>query len=435
MTVQRPRVAAIGLDDDQAASIEPMCAELRRADSWTGYLARYALTETEIAVVQGAEELMIDGAVHLLAVAPLQLSWLHWHPEAEGVQGIHSLEAIPSNTERRVMAADDCRGIYKSLAADLAKRLEDEEHPPLTYSRPLGEQVQIEVLAHTTSGFSVALRCEIERFTRSQRMAGKLRPAAVLVLPRIDDLRGWFRALLHDVHEIHSAAVPRPPPLLSSPEDWHTPEESDIAEQIAEIDRQVACRQQKRELLVEQLASLSRTADDGIRQALWGDGDELVAAVKTILEGIGFEVRDMDAEISEGQPKREDLRLTHPDRPGWEAIAEVKGYPHGTRTSDARQINDYQKRYRDDEGRFPDLTLWIANPHRTVSDPSDRPPPDDNVDEAAANIEAVHVLTADLYRVWAMVAAGQAEADSVARELADALPGLWRPSALDRETN
>ena len=47
----------------------------------------------------------------------------------------------------------------------------------------------------------------------------------------------------------------------------------------------------------------------------------------------------MDAELKE-EAKREDLRLTLEDRPGWEAIVEVKGYKKGTRTKDARQINE-----------------------------------------------------------------------------------------------
>ena len=430
MSLEKPTVAAIGLDDDQVASIEPWCAELNRADSWAQYLDRFALSETEIAIVRGIDDLWFEGSVHLLLVAPGQLSWPYWHRETKGVRGSHTLESIGSNTERRVKAAEDCPDIYASLAAKLAKDLTAATDPPVTFSRPVRLEDQIQVLAHTTSGFPVALRCEIERFTGAQVMAGRLQPAVVLVLPRIDDIRAWFRALLHDIHEIDPAAVPRPPPRLAAPADWHTPEELDLAEQIADIDRQITCRQQKRELHEAGLDSLGRAADDGIRQALWGEGTRLVAAVKTILERLGFEVRDMDAETPEGQLKREDLRLTHPARPGWEAISEVKGYSRGTKTSDARQINEYRNRYRDDEGTFPDLTLWIANPYNAINDPSDRPPPDDNVNESAANIETVHVLTADLYRVWAMVEAGQAVADQLLQELIDASPGIWRPTML-----
>ena len=37
-TIRRPRVAAIGLDGSQIASIAPLCGELREADSLTHYL-------------------------------------------------------------------------------------------------------------------------------------------------------------------------------------------------------------------------------------------------------------------------------------------------------------------------------------------------------------------------------------------------------------
>ena len=116
-------------------------------------------------------------------------------------------------------------------------------------------------------------------------------------------------------------------------------------------------------------------------------------AVKEILEELGFAVRDMDAETEQGQPKREDLRLTIPDRSGWEAIAEVKGYPGGTKTSDARQIREFRDRYISETSRAPDLTLWIANTHRHVADPSSRPAPDGNVGETSPGGVAAQVMT------------------------------------------
>ena len=114
----------------------------------------------------------------------------------------------------------------------------------------------------------------------------------------------------------------------------------------------------------------------------------------------------MDAERQEGEPKREDLRLTLAERSGWEALAEVKGYTRGTRTNDARQIREHRDHYIKEEGRPPALTLWVANPHRRM-DPSSRPTPDSNVGETAATIEVVHVLTTDLYKLWTLVATGK----------------------------
>ena len=134
----------------------------------------------------------------------------------------------------------------------------------------------------------------------------------------------------------------------------------------------------------------------------------------------------MDAELSQGEPKREDLRLTRQDRSGWQALVEVKGYTSGTRTNDARQIREHREHYIEKEGRSPDLTVWLANPSRTM-DPSSRRAPDQNVEEAAANVGAVHVLALDLYRQWALVAADRLEAETVVQSLANADPGLWTP--------
>ena len=132
----------------------------------------------------------------------------------------------------------------------------------------------------------------------------------------------------------------------------------------------------------------------------------------------------MDPERQEGEPKREDLRLTLAERSGWEALAEIKGYKGGTRTNDGRQIREHRDRYIAEEGRAPELTLWIANTHRHI-DPSSRTPPDNNVGESVANIGAVHALTTDLYKLWTLVATGRLEKAQAVQQLIDATPGLW----------
>ncbi|MCE2512075.1 MAG: hypothetical protein J4F50_05855 [Acidimicrobiia bacterium] len=180
----------------------------------------------------------------------------------------------------------------------------------------------------------------------------------------------------------------------------------------------------ERERIRAELATAGEQADAGMRRCIWNDGDELVEAVGHILEDLGFAVRPMDAETAPGEPKREDLRLTLADLHGWEAIAEVKGYPNGTKTSDSRQIREHRDRYRDEEGRFPDLTLWVANPYRFM-DPASRPTPDSNVNDTATGIGAVHVLTIDLYRLWMLVKSGNLPAAQAAQQLVDASEGAW----------
>ena len=82
----------------------------------------------------------------------------------------------------------------------------------------------------------------------------------------------------------------------------------------------------------------------------------------------------MDEKLREGELKREDLRLTHEGLPGWQAIVEVKGYTRGAKTNDARQIREHRDHYIAEVGQPPDLTVWLANPFRTL-DPSSRPAP------------------------------------------------------------
>ena len=153
------------------------------------------------------------------------------------------------------------------------------------------------------------------------------------------------------------------------------------------------------------LEAEGQKADSGIRQALWADGDELTAVVGVMLDDLGFKACDMDADLRQGEPKREDLRLKRENVPGWQAMVEVKGYTSGTKTNDARQIREHRDHYIREKGRPPDLTVWLSNPYRK-GEPSSRPAPDQQVKDAAENIGAVHVLASDLYRQWVLVAAG-----------------------------
>ena len=134
----------------------------------------------------------------------------------------------------------------------------------------------------------------------------------------------------------------------------------------------------------------------------------------------------MDTELKPNEPKREDLRLTLPSRPGWEGIVEVKGYTDGVKTNDARQLREHRDHYIEEKGRPPDLTVWLSNPHRTM-DPSVRPAPDENVRNQAETIDAVHVLASDLCRQWLLVAAGSLDAEIALQSLVEASPGLWTP--------
>ena len=206
----------------------------------------------------------------------------------------------------------------------------------------------------------------------------------------------------------------------------HPQTETVLADRIEEIESEIERLSGERHQLQVQLAAEGERAEQGRRRALWTDGDDLTIAVSELLTDLGFEVRDMDSELRPGEPKREDLRLTLQHKPGWEAIVEVKGYTRGTRTNDARQIRQHRDRYILEEKRCPDLTVWLANPHREM-DPSSRPTHDPNVSDAARLVEVVYVLASDLYRQWVLVETGNSDAETVIQSLVNAQPGQWIP--------
>ena len=408
----RPRVAAIGLQEDQIPSILPLCGDLRTAASLEGYLNDYSWTETDMIILGDGVPVADHVHGHVLTINPPGFTWT-------GYSNLASPLCTHPTTERELQVTATCPERYRHLAEELASQLRRAESPPSRFDFPEFPQIGESTLIETTSQLPVASRWLLKNPTAPRR------PGAVaLALPSHVSLSAWFRAFLDDIHELDPARVPQAPPRLGHPSDWYTPEERHLADQIEEITAQVEGLQAEQEQVKGELVAESEKADAGIRRAIWADGDDLVAAVGDILTELGLDVRHMDAEQKEGKPKREDLRLTLAVRSGWEAIAEVKGYSRGTRTNDVRQIREHRDHYIEEEGRSPDLTLWIANPHRGI-DPSSRTAPGNNVGESAAIIEAVHVLTTDLYKLWTLVATGRLEKAQAVQQLIDATPGLW----------
>ncbi len=428
-TTKRPRVAAIGLDKSQIESIAPLCGTLRSADLLEEYLKNYNPTETDITILGNHSFLdlvdPVDVGGNVITIDCWKVNWIgHGSSHRSSHRSSWHLWT-QNNTEREVRVSKACPERYKHLAAELARQLGCAEDPPPVFTMNFPKD---HILVETTSGWPVALRCVSTNNTK----ASEGEKAIVIALPRGVRLLAWFRAFLADIHELDRARVPQKPPRLGNPSNWHTPEESALAKRIAEISDEVEQLKAEQERIQVELADASEKTEVGIRRCIWADGDDLVAAVGNILEELGFVVRHMDAGQQQGKPKREDLRLTLADRPEWEAIAEVKGYTKSTRTNDSRQIREQRERYIGEKKSPPDLTLWIVNTHRAM-DPSSRPAPDSNVGEAADNIGAVHVLTTDLYRLWALVAAGSLKKAQAVQQLIDAAPGLWSPPALNAD--
>ena len=419
---KRPRVALIGLSDSEASSIAGKCGIARRASSWEQYCEGYAASETDVVVARRWNERSWPG--HLMVISPISAGLVMAHDPPFDTFGAAALATDHGNTERETSISPQCPELYRTLAAGLVKRINSSENPPAALAHHSTDSVETKVLVHTTSEHAVALRQEIE--PPASPTAEHDPPIVVLALTETEDLAAWFQAFLEDIHMVDDDRVPQLPSRLSKPEDWYTPTERQTATRITEVSTEIDRLALEQKSLQSQLADEAEIADRGPRRTIWADGDALVAATEEILRDLGFTVRNMDSETPEGEPKREDLRLTHRDWSGWEAIAEVKGYSNATKKSDARQIREHRDHYIRESGRLPDRTLWIANPFRG-SDPAVRPAADENVRTAAENIDAVHVLTTDLYRLWARAAAGDLNISRIADEFRQAAPGLWCP--------
>ena len=430
MTVKQPRVAAIGLDDSQLESIRPLCGELRPANSLEEYLSAFSWTETDILIaadltshIRGPGAHSVDPSINLLALGDFDFPWSDQYPDSYGMGRFsnHVAFADRSNTERELSATTVCSEVYEPLAKELAVELAKSRKPPTILKTT---RLDLTPLITTTSGNVVALKMALPEIDGTS-LGVPSRPIALL-LPKVSNLDDWFRAFLTEVHQMDPVRVPLAPPRLGNPSEWHTPQERALSDKISEINATLTNLNSELGQRDMELAAEAERADKGIRRALWADGDDLTSAVKSILSDLGFTVRDMDAELADGEPKREDLRLTRDGVSAWEGIVEVKGYTSGTRTNDARQIREHRDRYIKEEGRNPDLTLWLANPYREM-EPSSRPAPDGNVRMQAEAIAAVHVLVPDLFRQWALFAADILDAQTVVDSLMDAKLGLWVP--------
>ena len=421
-STKRPRVAAIGLDDAQVASIERLCGDLRVAGTLAEYLKSYSWTETDVLVLGhfkgGADG--VDTSVNLMTIGPVSFCWTDLSKSAFGLLMRHYASTNTGNTERELTVPPSSPEMYKALAVQLSRHFGRARVPPATVNTSREHQTP---LLQTSTGRHVALRLSLP--CRTNAVDGE-RPPIALLLPQGADLVAWFRAFLCELHDADPARVPQAPPRLNQPSDWYTPRESTLANRISEIEVQAERLSAERDQLDAELAAETERADGGIRRALWADGDDLVNAAEEILAGLGFRVCNMDTELKPNEPKREDLRLTLPSRPGWEGIVEVKGYTDGVKTNDARQLREHRDHYIEEKGRPPDLTVWLSNPLRTM-DPSVRPAPDENVRNQAETIDALHVLASDLCRQWLLVAAGSLDAETVVQSLVGASPGLWTP--------
>lgn len=236
------------------------------------------------------------------------------------------------------------------------------------------------------------------------------------------DFAAWISAALDVWHRDDPERFPGPPDWTRSKE-WMTCEEQQLQAAVdqaqAELERQKIELGEKIAAAESALAEAQVHHDNKERVLLTGQGDELVDAVLWLLDGLGFDVEDVDkkraAEDREKggmpRPKLEDLRVTDPDT-SWEVLAEVKGYSGGGKTTDFQKIGRfvglYQAQHNDS---LPDATWYVVN--QFINRPPDTRPQlmenqAEDVDAFAESFNGVLVDTRDLFVLGRRVAAGEA---------------------------
>ena len=162
---------------------------------------------------------------------------------------------------------------------------------------------------------------------------------------------------------------------------WWTREETAAHQALAEHDahRAAVVRDlgELEDQLQADLQSAQTAARAGSRRLLTGTGDsDLVPIVIDALRSLGFVVEDIDARRKEaGEPDRlHDLEVTDPDEPGWVALAEVKGYEGGAKSSDLMAIGRHVERFVLEHQRTPSARWYVVNQFRAAV-AEGRPPP------------------------------------------------------------
>lgn len=177
-------------------------------------------------------------------------------------------------------------------------------------------------------------------------------------------------------------------------ERWQSAAELEAAEAIASFEvetvRQLKEREHAKLALVEKAVKATQETERKERKLLSAQGDELVVAVTVALEGLGFTVSDSDATAeANNTAKREDLQITLKSKPGWIALAEVKGYSKGgAKSGDLRQLAKAVGFFTSKAGQGPAAQWYIVNA-QFAKPPDDRPIP------LAANAEDVEDFAND----------------------------------------
>jgi hypothetical protein len=177
-------------------------------------------------------------------------------------------------------------------------------------------------------------------------------------------------------------------------------------------------------MLEQRLAEARNRGEQGHRRLLTASGDELVNEVERVLKLFEFDVVNVDKQLSKGEPKREDLRVSDAD--GWIALVEVKGPRGGAKVGDLIQLQQHLIMYQREFNSSPSATWYVVNQF-PGHDPVRRPTVLDSDPEARRRFfdgSGVAIDTTALFRLAVAVTSGGLERDK-ARDMLKSSSGVF----------
>lgn len=265
-------------------------------------------------------------------------------------------------------------------------------------------------------------------FSLRRRAGGKDAGLMWVLPPETAGHAQWLKFFLSEVEKIDPGSVP-PSASWKTNSEWTPPalRESVLNLRLLQEERTKAIAQyddQEREL-ENALFAAGEAAAAGPQRLLTADGDDLVDAVKDVLQALGFTVQDMDDHHAEKTgAKLEDLRVGDPTMQEWICLAEIKGYQKGAKVSDVAQITarPVVSYVKETGGKEPSSVWHIVNAWRRT-DPTTRAKAIDNdeVDLMPLTVSSGALIdTRDLFRAWRDVQDGLIGKEQVRQSLRSA---------------
>lgn len=247
----------------------------------------------------------------------------------------------------------------------------------------------------------------------------------------IFDIVAWTKIIAIEWSKTDPERFPYFGNWVSMP-DWMTSEEAELFEQIQSLElEKIRIVQELNQGIGElslKLTDLSQEINLGKRRLLTNQGADLVNAVENAFIELGFKVKNMDNELDENVPKREDLRLSLQNNDNnWEAIVEVRGYSKSAgKTSDFQRLDRFAKLYQEEKGQFPDKQIYVVNGEIDLLPPQRQEilaSADEDITVFAEN-DGLIISTIDLYKVVKDI--GQYDLEKIRQSIVDSL-GRWKP--------